>query len=113
MPPSHIYKVVFHAQGRIYEIFAKKVGHGGLFGFVEVEDLIFGERSAVVVDPSEEKIKAEFEGVRRTYLPLHSVIRIDEVRKSGVSKVSAVEGTNVTQFPFPVYTPSDPGPRGK
>lgn len=113
MPPSHIYKVVFHAQGRIYEIYAKKVSHGGLFGFVEVEDLIFGERSAVVVDPSEEKIKAEFEGVRRTYLPLHSVIRIDEVRKSGVSKVSAVEGSNVAQFPFPVYTPTDPGPRGK
>jgi hypothetical protein len=113
MPPSHIYKVVFHAQGRIYEVYAKKVGHGGLFGFVEVEDLIFGERSAVLVDPSEEKIKAEFEGVRRTYLPLHSVIRIDEVRKSGVSKVSAVEGSNVTQFPFPVYTPTEPGPRGK
>jgi hypothetical protein len=113
MPPSHIYKVVFHAQGRIYEVYAKKVGHGALFGFVEVEDLIFGERSAVVVDPSEEKIKAEFEGVRRTYLPLHSVIRIDEVRKSGVSKVSAAEGSNVTQFPFPVYTPGEPGPRGK
>ncbi len=111
MPPSNIFKVVFANQGKVYEIYARKVGHGTLFGFVEVEELIFGERSAVVVDPSEEKIKAEFAGVKRTYLPLHSVIRIDEVRKSGVSKVSSTEGSNVTQFPFPVYTPGDPGPR--
>jgi hypothetical protein len=113
MAASHIFKVVFHNQGRIYEVYARKVGHGSLFGFVEVEELIFGERSAVVVDPSEEKIQSEFAGVKRTYLPLHSVIRIDEVRKSGVSKVSAIEGSNVTQFPFPVYTPGDPGSRNK
>jgi hypothetical protein len=113
MPASHVYKVVFHAQGKVYEIYARKVGHGSLFGFVEVEELVFGERSAVVVDPAEEKIKAEFEGVKRTYLPLHSVIRIDEVRKQGVSKVSTAEGSNVTQFPFPVYTPGESGPKHK
>ena len=113
MPPSHLYKVVFHAQGKVYEIYARKVGHGTLFGFVEVEELVFGERSAVVVDPAEEKIKTEFEGVKRTFLPLHSVIRIDEVRKQGVSKVSAADALNVTQFPFHVYTPGDSGPRGK
>jgi len=113
MAASHIYKVVFVNQGKVFEIYARKVGHGPLFGFVEVEELIFGERSQVVVDPSEERIKAEFEGVKRTYLPMHSVLRIDEVRKSGVSKISAVEGSNVTQFPFPVYTPSDPGSRTK
>ena len=114
MAASHIFKVVFHNQGRIYEVYARKVGHGSLFGFVEVEELIFGERSAVVVDPSEEKIQSEFAGVKRTYLPLHSVIRIDEVRKSGVSKISEGGASNVAQFPFPVYTPpSGPGTREK
>jgi len=111
MPASNIFKVVFLNQGKVYEIYARKVGHGSLFGFVEVEELIFGERSAVVVDPSEERIQSEFAGVKRTYLPLHSVIRIDEVRKSGVSKVVPAEGSNVTQFPYPVYTPGDPGSR--
>lgn len=113
MAPSHIFKVIFHNQGKVFEIYARKVGHGEIFGFIEVEELIFGERSAVVVDPSEEKIQAEFAGVKRTYLPLHSVIRIDEVRKSGVSKVSSADGTNVAQFPFPVYTPGGPGSREK
>jgi len=111
MAASNIFKVIFHNQGKVYEIYARKVGHGSLFGFVEVEELIFGERSAVVVDPSEERIQSEFAGVKRTYLPLHCVIRIDEVRKSGVSKVVAADGSNVTQFPYPVYTPGDPGTR--
>ena len=113
MAASHIFKVIFHNQGKVFEIYARKVGHGQMFGFIEVEELIFGEKSTVLVDPSEEKIQTEFAGVKRTYLPLHSVIRIDEVRKSGVSKVSAAEGSNVAQFPFPVYTPSGPGTREK
>ena len=105
MAASHIFKVVFINQGKVYEIYATKVSHGALLGFVEVEDLVFGERTAVVVDPSEERIKAEFDGVRRTYLPMHSIVRIDEVRKQGISKISALEGSNVTQFPIPMYTP--------
>jgi hypothetical protein len=104
---THIFKVMFVNQGKVYEIYARKVQHGALLGFVEVEELVFGERSTVVVDAAEEKVKAEFDGVKRTYLPMHSVLRIDEVRKQGVSKISAYDGTNVTQFPMPVYTPGD------
>jgi len=110
MAASHIFKVVFLNQGKVYEIYARKVSHGSLLGFVEVEELVFGERSAVVVDPSEERVKAEFEGVRRTYLPMHSILRIDEVLKQGVSKISTAEGSNVMPFPIPMYTPGD-GPR--
>jgi hypothetical protein len=94
-------------QGKVFEIYARKVSHGSLFGFVEVEELVFGERSTVVVDPSEERIKAEFEGVKRTYVPMHSIVRIDEVRKQGISKISSFEGSNVAQFPVPMYTPGD------
>ena len=104
MAASHIFKVLFVNQGKVYEIYARKVGHGGLFGFVEVEELVFGERSTVVLDPAEERIKSEFEGVKRTYLPLHSVLRIDEVKKQGVSKISRFEGSNVSQFPVPLYS---------
>ena len=105
MPASHIYKVMFVNQGKIYEVYARKVNHGGLFGFIEIEELVFGERSTVVLDPGEERIKSEFEGVKRSYLPLHSVLRIDEVKKQGVSKISTYEGSNVAQFPMPVFPP--------
>ena len=115
MAASHIFKVLFVNQGKVYEVYARKVGHGNMFGFIEVEELVFGERSTVVLDPSEERIKAEFEGVKRTYLPLHSVLRIDEVKKQGVSKITSLEGgANVTQFPMPVYsTPPGEGPAPK
>ena len=107
MAVSHIFKVMFVNQGKVYEVYARKVSHGSLFGFIEVEELVFGERSTVVVDPAEEKIKSEFSGVKRTYLPLHSVLRIDEVKKQGVSKITAIEGGNVAQFPVPLYSPGD------
>jgi hypothetical protein len=107
MSKEKLYRVAFMAQGQVYEIYAREVGHGALFGFVEVEQLVFGERSSVVVDPSEEKIKSEFEHVKRTYLPMHSIIRIDEVEKQGPSKISKLKGGNVAQFPMPIYTPGD------
>ena len=107
MSNRKLYKIVFMSQGQVYEIYARSVGHGEMFGFVEVEEIVFGERTTVVVDPSEEKIKSEFEGVKRTYLPMHSIIRIDEVDKEGTSKISKIEGGNVAQFPMPMYTPGD------
>jgi hypothetical protein len=113
MAPSHIFKVLFLNQGKVYEVYARKVTHGSLFGFIEMEDIVFGERTTVVVDPNEERIKTEFEGVKRTYLPLHAVLRIDEVVKQGTAKIMPVEGGNVTPFPIPVYTApaGEPPPR--
>ena len=108
MAASHIFKVLFVNQGKVYEIYARKVSHGAIFGFIEVEELVFGERSTVVLDPGEERVKSEFAGVKRTYLPMHSVLRIDEVKKQGVSKISTFEGANVAQFPVPLYS-SVPG----
>ena len=110
MASSHIFKIMFVNQGKVYEVYARKVGQGRLFGFIEVEELVFGERSTVVLDPGEERIKSEFTDVKCTMLPMHSILRIDEVKKQGVSKVSAFEGSNVSPFPMSMYSPaSDPG----
>ena len=113
MASSHIFKIMFVNQGKVYEIYARKVGQGRLFGFIEVEELVFGERSSVVVDPGEERIKSEFTGVKCTMLPMHSILRIDEVKKQGQAKVSAFEGSNVAQFPMSMYQPSGSEPGGK
>lgn len=112
MASQHIYKVHFVNQGKVYEVYARKVGHGNLFGFLEVEELVFGERAGLVLDPTEERIKSEFQGVKRTFLPLHSVLRVDEVSKRGSSRITQYEG-NVAQFPGPVYAPQgDAGKKG-
>ncbi|MFM1886110.1 MAG: hypothetical protein RL026_1267 [Pseudomonadota bacterium] len=101
---------MFVNQGKVYEVYARKVSHGGLFGFVEVEELVFGERGGLVVDPSEERLRTEFEGVKRSFLPMHSVLRIDEVSERGASKITPYDG-NVTPFPSPLFPPpkGEPG----
>lgn len=106
MPARHIYKVIFMNQGKLYEVYARKVSQEGLWGFIEIEQMVFGERSSVVVDPSEEKLKSEFEGVKKSYIPMHALVRIDEVAREGTPKIVALEGgSNVTPFPMPLYTP--------
>ena len=96
-----LFRVVFVNNGKTYEVYAKSVHQGHLYGFVEIEGLLFNERSGLVVDPGEEKIKAEFEGVSRTNIPMHAVIRIDEVEKQGTAKIGEVKGDVVTAFPMP------------
>jgi hypothetical protein len=105
---KRIYRIQFFNQSKVYEVYARSVSQSGLFGFVEVEGLLFGERSGVVVDPSEERLKTEFAGVERTYIPLHAVLRIDEVEKRGTSQIRPVgEGeAKVTSLPTPLYVPA-------
>ena len=112
MKSKPVYRVLFQSQGNLYELYAGKVEQGHLFAFVEVEDLLFGNRGGVLVDPSEEKLKTEFAGVKRTYLPLQSIVRIDEVEKEGVNKIVALPSShgNVTTFPVP-HGPAGGKPR--
>ncbi len=98
--PTPIYKVIFVNQNQVYEIFCRQIYQSDMYGFVEVEEIIFGERTQMIVDPGEEKLKTEFAGVTRSFIPMHTVIRIDEVEKEGVGKVSDVKGDGkVAQFP--------------
>lgn len=108
MPSKTVYKIAFYSQGKVYEIFARRVYQGDLYGFVVIEDLVFGERSSVVVDPGEERLKTEFEFVKRAHIPMHAVVRIDEVEKQGIAKISEA-GANVSMFPSPVYGPGGGG----
>lgn len=104
MSKQRLYRVSFTNQGQVYEIYARNVSHGGLLGFVEVEQLVFGEKSTVVLDPGEEKLKTEFANVERSFIPVHAVIRIDQVDKPGPAKISALpEGAAGKVTPFPTF----------
>lgn len=107
-----LFKVVFHHQGQVVELFARRVSQGNLFGFIEVEDLVFGARSQLVVDPSEEGLKTEFGEAKRIYLPLHAVLRIDEVEQGGTSRKRAVKDGEGSVRPFPVLYPGSGPTKG-
>jgi hypothetical protein len=103
-----IYRIAFINQGKVYQLHAETVRQGELYGFIEIAELLFDEHTSVVIDPAEEKLKAEFSGVTRIMVPMHAVIRIDEVEKRGQNKILDIENTsNVT--PFPVYGPGKQG----
>ena len=99
-----IYRVKFLNQGSVYEMYAKQIYQSELYGFIEIEEFIFGERSQVLVDPSEEKLKAEFEGVLRSFVPVGAIIRIDEVKQEGVAKMLSASD-KVTPFPVNISPP--------
>lgn len=111
MATQPVYKVIFHNNNQVFEVFARQIYQSDMWGFIEVEEFVFGERSAILVDPSEEKLKNEFAGVKRSYIPLQAIIRIDEVDKEGTGKISDVssgEG-NVASFPFSGMQPGQSG----
>lgn len=111
------YRVRFVNEGRIFEIYAREVGQGTLFGFVEIADLVWGTKSSVIIDPSEQELRNEFAGVTRIHVPMHALVRIDEVEKGGAGKIIALPGaagakSGGSSSPVPIYTPSPTGPGG-
>ncbi len=97
-----IYRIIFLNQGQAYEMYAKQIYQSDLWGFLEIEEFIFGERTQMVVDPSEERLKAQFEGVNRSFVPMHAVVRIDEVERLGVAKITEAKASgNIMPFPMP------------
>jgi hypothetical protein len=108
-----VFRICFINQGKVYEIYARRVRQGDLYGFVEAHEILFEDSSSVLVDPSSERLKAEFKGVERTLIPIHSVIRIDEVEREGPGKIHDLpDRSNITSFPglaFPA--PREPGPK--
>ncbi len=110
MAKNPIYKVIFYNQNQVYEVYARAIYQSDMYGFIELEEFVFGERSQVLVDPAEEKLKSEFAAVKRSYIPLHTIIRIDEVEKEGAVRVTEVKsGEKVTPIPFPTMIPTPKG----
>ena len=98
---TRLYRVIFSNGGQIYEVYARGLYQSDLYGFIEIEDYVFGGRSNLVIDPQEDKLRTEFEGVTRSFLPLQNILRVDEVEKEGVSKVIENKGSSVSPFPLP------------
>lgn len=97
-----LFRIAFLNNGKVYELYCGDVCTSDLLGFVEVTGLIFGEKGSLVVDPTEERMRDEFDGVEILHLPMHSVLRVEQVRKKGQAVIRDREsGEKVTPFPIP------------
>lgn len=105
MAAKPIYRVVFHQQGEVWELYAREIFQSDLWGFIEVEEFVFEDASKLVVDPTADKLRRTFEGVSRSYVPLNAIVRIDEVEREGPPRAVKSEG-RVAEFPRPFAPPS-------
>ncbi len=96
-----MYKISFLNQGKVYELFARKACGSELsYGFIEVSELVFDGDDSVVIDPTEERMREEFADVEVLHIPMHSVIRIEQVRKRGTCVIrDSKTGEKVTPLP--------------
>ena len=100
---SQTFKINFFNNNSVYEIYSKEVYQSDMYGFIVIENIVFGENTSVVVDPTEEKLKTEFKNVKRFFVPVHNIIRIDEVEKEGSAKITSAD-TNIKNFPTGNFT---------
>jgi hypothetical protein len=108
MAEKQLYRIAFHNNGKVYELYCQAVNSSHLWGFIEISGLVFGEGDAVVIDPTEERIRDEFDGVDVLHLPMHSVVRVEEVKRKGQVVIRDREsGEKVT--PFPITPPRSRG----
>ena len=67
--------------------------------FWKLKNLSLEVMTQLVVDPSSEKLKNEFKKVKKSFIPIASIQRIDEVDKHGEAKIK--KGlTEVKPFPL-------------
>ncbi|MFT6790905.1 MAG: hypothetical protein ACJA04_000104 [Cellvibrionaceae bacterium] len=101
MANTELYKVIFYNQGEIYEVYARDIFQSDIYGFIEVEQFVFGEPDQLIVNPGEEKLKNEFANVKRSFIPVQAIIRIDEVEREGQGKVKEIKSSDkIATFPL-------------
>ncbi len=105
-PRNLYYRVTFSHEDELYQVCAREVSTSDLLGLIEIGDFIFPENK-LVYNPGEERIKREFEGIHRTWVPYHAIVRIDEISDSRESEVKIVpfeSGRKATK-PSPLPNP--------
>ena len=70
-----------------------------------MEEYIFNKDKQLVVDPSSEKLKNEFNNVERSYIPVNSILRIDEVNETGEPKIKENKG-QISPLPINIQPPN-------
>lgn len=79
------YKITFSNEEELYQVCARELSSSDLYGLIEIGDFIF-PTNRLVYNPGEERLKREFEGIKRTWIPYHSIVRIDEIQESRESE---------------------------
>lgn len=75
--PRPIYRIVFVQQDKIEALYAQYISEETLVGFIEADGILN-------IDDTKDMLNLK--EVRRCYIPLHTIVRIDEVTLEHVSE---------------------------
>ena len=105
-----VFRVVYQVQGQKKILYARYISEESLMGFIEAEALLTAADKKDLPESLDiENLNAEFESVARTYLPMHAIIRIDElIKENEAMKSTENTSCNVSHFPSK-KTSSDDG----
>lgn len=78
---EHFFRVMFTQRDQLCELYAKQLAESDMYGFIVIEELVLPPLLPSQKEAGETRQPNEFEDVIRTYLPVHSIVRIDEVEK--------------------------------
>jgi hypothetical protein len=94
MKTKRLYRINYITNADVYELYAQSVSSQDMLGFITLSDLLFEVNTQVVIDPVEERLKTEFEGVKTLHIPLHNVLKIEEVEQKQSCKIKALKAHN-------------------
>lgn len=100
-----LYRLQFQHQDKLYVVYARHVASSSIWGFVEVGEFDFDTRQGVLVDPAEERLREEFADTRILHLPMHNVLRIEQVERRGAATIRDANEPSRVVTPFPLPRP--------
>lgn len=111
-----LYKILFVHHNKLVGLYVEQIFQSDIFGFIEIEGFVFNHNKGLVVNPAEENLRQEFEKVKRSFIPMQNILRIDEVSEQGEFRVAEFKKEDSKQgnsslFPFahnfPIHPQSD------
>ena len=90
-----IYRINYINQNQVYELYAGHVDTNQLLGFMSIKNMMFDMNDGVVIDPTEEQLKAEFKDVEVLHIPLQQVLKVEEVKNKKSCKIKPLKQNHV------------------
>ncbi len=85
--PEHIlFRIHFKWKEKEIQLLAKSLDMTHPY-FVSIKDIIFPAGKKLIINPSEDEIRKAFSETNHIMIPFQSIILIEELKKSGKSKV--------------------------
>ena len=88
-----LYRIRFRTEESVYELCATNLYQTDMIGFVVIEGITFRDQGGVIANPAEERLRDEFKDSEKVYIPMHAIIRIDQVREQRVAKILPLDSS--------------------